>query len=314
MGQNPSGFCGNKGKCCAIAQTIHDENHPDPDAIDALEYGNPYISCNGYERGVDTYWEVAANKKLPPGYAVAENARLPWTVEDGLIEVVASDRGYAPAVRNPNFFLEIDSNPIVLIEWCDGKIRQIYTQAQQYWCNQRKDGCLLCSSDGGDEPIEHDYWIADDNFWPITLYGEPNRVELTSERLDSLKPWLENTITCEDQHYCVICQDSVYKDHYGSCECNHIHYIDWLSSWGGCGYGEEDFSEEYRISLRKIHPSARKRLRKLLEAKNIRGLWEFGNKLCGGDELDPTAAWIKSLDEDTPDAIAQTLIWLGGVA
>lgn len=51
MGLNPSEFCTNKGKCSAIAQTLHDENHPDPDAINALEYGNPYVSCNWYERG-----------------------------------------------------------------------------------------------------------------------------------------------------------------------------------------------------------------------------------------------------------------------
>lgn len=310
MGINPSGLgCQNRGKCSAIAQTLHDETHPDPDAIDALEYGNPYIEYN-YEQGREPYWEVSYRKSLPAGYAVAQSARLPWAVSEGLIEVVASDRGYAPAVHNPNFFLEINSSPIVLIEWCDGEIRQIYTQEYQYWCNERKDGSLLCSSDGGDKEIEFEYWIADfGSHWEISFYGNPTRIELTSERLENLKSWLENIITCEEQHYCVICQNHVYEDNFGACDCNHIHYIDWLSSWGGCGYAEADFSEEYRVSLGKIHPSVRKHLRKLLEAKDISGFWELGNKLCG-DELDPAAAWLKSLDEDTPDAIAQTLTWL----
>ncbi|WP_333477295.1 hypothetical protein [Allocoleopsis sp.] len=267
----------------------------------------------GMSGGGHTYWEVSASKKLPPGYAVAEDARLPCVVGEGLIEVTASDRGYAPAVHNPNFFLEIDSSPIVLIEWRDGEIRQIYTQACAYWCNQRKDGSLLCSSDDGDA-IEFEYWLTEFcNPWRISFYGNPVCVELTSERLEALKPWLENTIIGEAQHYCVICQDHVYEENFGACDCNHIHYSNSLSSWGGCGYAEEDFSEEYCVSLGKIHPSARNHLRKLLEVNDIRGIWELGNKLCG-DELDPAAVWIKSLDEDTPDAIAQTLIWLGGMS
>lgn len=314
MGLNSSGFCSNKGACSAIAKNLHNETHPDPDEIDALDYGNPYLSWMEGD-----YWRVRPDgmKPLPAGYAVAEKAnlpKLPYTVINGGIEVVASDRGYAPAVRNPNFFLEIDLSPIVLIEWCEGEIRQIYTQNYQYWCNQRKDGSLLCSTDDGSDSVQSDYWKSEfGSPWEISFYGNPTRVELTCTRIEKLKPWLDNVIVCEDQHYCVICQEAVLENSYGSCECNHIHYCNWLGSWGGCGYGEEDLSESYRLSIGKTHPSVREKLKKLLEAKYISGLWDLGNKLCG-DELEPAAVWIKSLDEDTPQAIAQTLAWLEDMA
>jgi hypothetical protein len=308
MGLNPAtNSCANTKECSVIAQMIYDEECPESIA-DSLSDRNPYLLCNYFEENI--FWSVITGREdLPPGYAVAENARLPCVVADGMIEVVVSDRGYARAVYNPSFFLEIDHSPIVLIEWCNEEIRQIYTQDQMYWwCSQRKDGSLLCSSDGRDA-IEGDYWLTDyKHSCQLSFYGKPNRVELTSERLTALKPWLENVVTCEDQHYCVICQDSVRESNYGSCECNHIHYSDWLSSWGGCGYAEEDWIEDYRIALEKVDLSVLQQIKKYLEAKDISNLWELGWTL--NDELEPAGVWLKSLDEDTPEAIAQTLSWL----
>jgi hypothetical protein len=68
-------------------------------------------------------------------------------------------------------------------------------------------------------------------------------------------------------------------------------------------------SENYRVALSKIHSSVQKVLKKHLEATNIHDLWALAHDLSG-DELEPAVAWLKSLDNDTPDAIAQTLIWL----
>jgi hypothetical protein len=279
---------------------------------EALCHENPYIAWNIKHN----FWSVRNTTYLPPGYAPAEDAQLPCQVENGVITVTTNrtlDDGqqYIVAEHNHNFFMELEGEPITLIEWMDGEIRQIHTESQRFWCGFTKQEELLveCS----DNPVEDDYWLSVGVKQP-EIYGDRAKQVPLPEGKDllKLKKQLESARFCDRIFWCEICKDDTYEDDYGYSECRHIVYIDSESAWGGIGYTEEISEDSYKESFREL---AKKQedlaLIEALKTKNTSDVWAFTQtswELC--DELEPARAYLRSLDDDTPEGFEQALKWL----
>lgn len=253
-----SGGCSNLATCVSALSNHHEDEEIEEDALSSL---NTNLRRTYYPKSVegwrctivdersDWFW-IVDRRSLPPGYIAAEEARLPCIVEKGKIIVVLNDadREYQVAEKNPNFFLELENELITVIEWHEVKgkreIRQIHTEENQYWCDELKDGSLLCSTDSND-CIEYEYWCFDEQ--DLKFYGDQvKRVDSPfggdPERLRAL---LESAWICESSLYCSVCQD--YMPAEPDRECRHIWWVDSWGELGGCGYCEHsDLTATYQ--------------------------------------------------------------------
>ena len=263
--------CDNHATCFAAHRSIYPvEVDETPD--DTLSDRNPYLRYTYYRKNVYSsdvderagwFWLVA-ERRVREGYSIAVDAELAAHYDPGVLTVIKNRLieglgQYHCAVPNRSFFFEIDGSPVTLIEWFvhdDGRreIRQIYTESRDglWWCDERKDGTLLCS-EGMGESIEGEYWLRDDQPQP-QLYGDRfKQVDFpTGDAFLTLKGLIEQVELCQESFYCQVCTESTCEGDYGWSTCKHLRYIDQLSSWGGVGYGEEDFSEDYQEAFKQL--------------------------------------------------------------
>lgn len=333
MSSNPA-FCPNHFTCESVADSIYPSSESNPDeeeTTDDLSDRNPDLSrtCyykTAYSSEIDEragwFWVVPNRDNLPVGYSAAVDAQIAARCEPNEL-IVTQNRiieglgGYEQAERNRSFFFEINSSPITLIEWIphpngERELRKIYTEDPdgQYWCRECKSGTLLCTKDDTG-PVEYDYWLRDDQNSPETYGPEAKQVPFPAgTQFETLKTWLEQAHSCEELLYCSVCNDYTYAVHYRWSVCEHLRYIDAIDSWGGVGYVEEDHQEDYQTAFQCLAQTENANaIQAALQQKD----WKRILRLIIGlhnDGLEPAIAYLQTLDDSTPTAFEQCLIWL----
>jgi hypothetical protein len=326
--------CPNYSTCLSTREAIDPIDSEDDSPEDALSDRDFYLTRTYYRKAehdcrwgdeIDQrsgwFWTIHVHADLPEGYAIAVDAQIAAHYDPGVL-TVTQDRAiesgvYQRAEWNKAFWFEVDGSPIVLIEWIRtqaGKrsIRLIHTEDSdgRWWCDEDKNGHLLCSRDASECP-EAEYWFRYDQPEPETYGDEAKRVTFpVGEELAQLKAQIQSIYTCEESFYCTVCNAATYESDYGWSECKHLRYIDHLASWGGVGYGAEDYSETYAESFALLsrQPEANA-VREALTAKNWQRLWDM-DFTSDSEELKPAIAYLHTLDDNTPTAFDQCLEWM----
>ena len=328
------GNCPNRSTCFSAKEAIDPldcEDDDDEELEDALSGRNPYLYHTFYPKSrygaqIDErsgwFWIVNTDMNLPSGYSPAVDANLPAHSDPGVLTVtldktISGYGTYQRAEWNQAFWFEVDGSSIVLIEWIrtaagERSIRLIHTEDSdgQWWCDDDKDGNLLCSSDAYECP-EAEYWVRHDQPEPKTYGDQAQRVDLPiGEELAQLKKQIESIYTCEESFYCTVCEAATYEADFGWSTCKHLKYCNHLSSWAGVGYSEEDYSDDYAESFALLaqQPKA-EAIRKALEEKNWKRIWDILPSETE-DELEPAIAYLQTLDSTTPSAFEQCLEWM----
>lgn len=329
-------LCINQAVCLNAWESLRDQDSLDRaqcNHVDELSCLNRYLIREEYDRSeagwsATTHWIVktpGSRTPLASGYAPAEPAQLPLELTVNGAIVVRTVGEFCVAEINPTLRLELESSPVVMIEWDGsslqdlGNIRLIDTEdGYKHFCNTLKDGSLICTNDG-DQAVEGLYWLREDQK-PAATYGDRvQKIELTPEILERLIPLLNGANTCEESFWCTVCEDYTSEGDHGWSTCQHLRYMEELSSWGGAGYAEDDYRKDYEEAFLALLQSDREdvqalvvKLQGLLEKKNVTDLmdamWRIGN--MHEDAIEPAIRYMQTLDDKTVVGWQNCIKWL----
>lgn len=221
--------------------------------------------------------------------------------------------------------LKLFGDSVVFIEWEDASnpasIIAINTESQQFYCKTQKGGTLLAEHDFGGDAARFDYWVAPGSKSPKTYGDRARQVPLPDPEM--IQRLFDSAFFVDDIQFCVVCQDSTFEARFNVSECGHLRYIEEISGWGGCGYGEEDRSATYQKAFQRLVQQVQEEpamawdtpenLCQWLRYREVETIWDFTDRYDHFEDLEPALKYLDSLTKEVPAEIFDAAInWVEG--
>lgn len=238
--------------------------------------------------------------------------------------------------------MKVDNSEVVLVEWeNENNIYRIWTEENSFYCGvDKENNCLIleeCYKEYRDQ-INCCYWINSKANLKLDVTSNAIEYKVLPKKI---KDALAEHFLVDKILYCTICNSSTYEEYVGSnvSTCGHIHYIESMSEWGGCGYSEhnEYHDKEYAKSFEilfeaissdpdifKIVSDVYKTFKSNDFQNIVKALERFTdtiriNKAIGSypkfdekeNEIEPAMKWLMSIDmhPNCQDAVYKTNTW-----